>query len=70
MILIFQPEIFQVCAIKDLVPIRLKSSTGYQRKEHVWDCHGFHEFDTQTAGLQPSDLIVIAAHPSMGKVLL
>jgi len=28
---------------------------------------GFHDFDQKTAGLQPSDLIVIAARPSMGK---
>ncbi len=40
----------------------------YQRKEHITGiATGFHEFDTQTAGLQPSDLIVIAARPSMGK---
>lgn len=43
----------------------------YQRKEHVTGiATGFHEFDTQTAGLQPSDLIVIAARPSMGKSAL
>lgn len=28
---------------------------------------GFIDFDTKTAGLQPSDLILIAARPSMGK---
>ena len=28
---------------------------------------GFHEFDIQTAGLQRSDLIIVAARPSMGK---
>lgn len=31
---------------------------------------GFNEFDTMTSGLQPSDLIVIAARPSMGKTAL
>ena len=37
----------------------------YQRKEHVTGiATGFHEFDAQTAGLQPSDLIVLAARPS------
>ena len=40
----------------------------YQRKETITGiATGFHEFDTQTAGLQPSDLIVVAARPSMGK---
>ncbi len=31
---------------------------------------GFKDFDTLTAGLQPSDLIVLAARPSMGKTAL
>jgi replicative DNA helicase len=31
---------------------------------------GFNEFDSMTSGLQPSDLIVIAARPSMGKTAL
>lgn len=28
---------------------------------------GFHEFDQKTSGLHPSDLILVAARPSMGK---
>jgi replicative DNA helicase len=40
----------------------------YQRKEHVTGlASGFHDFDTRTAGLQPSDLIIVAGRPSMGK---
>lgn len=31
---------------------------------------GFHDFDELTAGLQPSDLIVLAARPAMGKTTL
>ena len=40
----------------------------YQRKEHVTGLPtGFHDFDVKTAGLQLSDLIVVAGRPSMGK---
>jgi replicative DNA helicase len=28
---------------------------------------GYHEFDEMTAGLQPTDLLILAARPSMGK---
>ena len=58
--------------IKDIVRNQIEVIDRlYQRKEHVTGiATGFHEFDTQTAGLQPSDLIVIAARPSMGKSAL
>jgi len=40
----------------------------YQKKAHVTGVPtGFVDFDIKTAGLQPSDLIVIAGRPSMGK---
>jgi len=40
----------------------------YQRREHVTGvATGFHEFDVKTAGLQPSDLVIVAGRPSMGK---
>lgn len=43
----------------------------YQRKENITGVPtGFHEFDMMTAGLQPSDLIIIAGRPSMGKSAL
>ncbi|MBI4397964.1 MAG: replicative DNA helicase [Candidatus Omnitrophica bacterium] len=43
----------------------------YQKKEHVTGlATGFHEFDIKTAGLQPSDLVVVAGRPSMGKSAL
>ncbi len=40
----------------------------YQRKENITGIGtGFRDMDIKTAGLQPSDLIVIAGRPSMGK---
>ena len=40
----------------------------FNRKEHVIGTPtGFTEFDLQTSGLQPSDLIVVAGRPGMGK---
>lgn len=40
----------------------------YQKKTHVTGiATGFVDFDIKTAGLQSSDLIVIAGRPSMGK---
>jgi replicative DNA helicase len=39
-----------------------------ERKEHVTGvATGYHELDRMTAGLQPADLIILAARPSMGK---
>lgn len=43
----------------------------YQKKTHVTGIPtGFVDFDLRTAGLQPSDLIIIAGRPSMGKSAL
>ncbi len=43
----------------------------YERKEHITGIPtGYHELDKMTAGLQPSDLIILAARPSMGKTAL
>jgi replicative DNA helicase len=40
----------------------------YQKKAHVTGIpSGFVDFDLKTSGLQPSDLIVVAGRPSMGK---
>jgi replicative DNA helicase len=40
----------------------------YQNKTHVTGVStGYIDFDIQTAGLQPSDLIIVAGRPSMGK---
>jgi replicative DNA helicase len=40
----------------------------YDRKSHVTGVPtGFRRFDEMTAGLQPSELVVVAGRPSMGK---
>jgi replicative DNA helicase len=61
-----------VVPLKDLIRNQIETIDRlYQRKEHITGiATGFHEFDTMTAGLQPSDLIIIAARPSMGKSAL
>jgi len=43
----------------------------YQRKEHVTGiATGYRDLDIKTAGLQKSDLIIMAGRPSMGKSAL
>ncbi len=43
----------------------------YQKKAHITGVPtGYIDFDIKTAGLQPSDLIIIAGRPSMGKSAL
>ncbi|MDD5505008.1 MAG: replicative DNA helicase [Candidatus Omnitrophica bacterium] len=58
--------------IKEIVKDSIETIDNlYQRKEHITGiATGFHEFDIMTAGLQPSDLIVVAGRPSMGKSAL
>jgi len=58
--------------IKDLVKRAVeKIDRLYQRKEKVTGLEtGFVDFDRMTSGLQPSDLIILAGRPSMGKSAL
>lgn len=43
----------------------------YERKEHITGVPtDYHDFDKMTAGMQPADLIILAARPSMGKTAL
>ncbi len=56
-------------ALKDIVKNTIETIDNlYQRKAHVTGIStSFNEFDIMTAGLQPSDLIIVAGRPSMGK---
>jgi replicative DNA helicase len=59
-------------AVKDLVQSTIETIDSlYQRKEVVTGVTtGFYDFDRMTSGLQRSDLVIIAARPSMGKSAL
>jgi replicative DNA helicase len=56
-------------SVKQLLPETVeKIQQRYDQKRNVTGVPtDYHEFDRMTAGLQPSDLIVLAARPSMGK---
>jgi replicative DNA helicase len=58
--------------LKDVVKDSIETIDKlYQKKAHVTGIPtGFIDFDLKTAGLQPSDLIIIAGRPSMGKSAL
>ncbi|MCD6186874.1 MAG: replicative DNA helicase [Desulfuromusa sp.] len=55
--------------VRDILKDTFKSIEAlYERKELVTGVPtGYHDLDRMTAGLQPSDLIVVAGRPSMGK---
>lgn len=56
-------------SIKDLLVSTLdRIDELYHKKSHITGvATGFTDFDRQTAGLQKSDLIIVAGRPSMGK---
>lgn len=58
--------------LKDIIKDSIETIDNlYQRKENITGVPtSFHELDVMTAGLQKSDLIVIAGRPSMGKSAL
>jgi len=58
--------------MKDIIQDSIETIDNlYQRKDNVTGVRtGFKDFDVLTAGLQNSDLIVIAGRPSMGKSAL
>ena len=62
----------QAILLKDLLHDSIETLERLsQRKELVTGIPtGFHDLDVQTAGFQPSDLIIVAGRPSMGKSAL
>jgi replicative DNA helicase len=58
--------------IKKALEVTIKAlEQRYDRKQLITGVpSGFHKLDAMTAGFQPSDLIIIAARPSMGKTSL
>ncbi|MCM8783581.1 MAG: replicative DNA helicase [Candidatus Omnitrophica bacterium] len=56
-------------SIKEIIKSSIETIDNlYQRKANITGIStGFIEFDITTAGLQPSDFIVVAGRPSMGK---
>ncbi|NQT32226.1 MAG: replicative DNA helicase [Candidatus Omnitrophica bacterium] len=61
-----------ITSMKDIVKESIETIDRlYQRKENITGIPtGFHDMDAKLAGLQKSDLIVIAGRPSMGKSAL
>jgi len=61
-----------ILPIKELIRQSIETIDKlYQKKSHVTGIPtGFIEFDKITSGLHPSDLIIIAGRPSMGKSAL
>ena len=58
--------------VRDLLPLSIKEVEKlYERKEMITGVPtGFHDLDRMTAGLQRSDLVIVAGRPGMGKTAL
>lgn len=63
---------------KDIISLKEVMSTEFERLEKVFQnkgiatgiSSGFKSFDDMTSGFHPSDLVILAARPSMGKTAL
>ncbi len=61
-----------IVSIKELIKSSIENIEKlYQRKTQITGIPtGYHDLDVITAGLQPSDLVILAGRPSMGKSAL
>ncbi len=61
-----------LASVKDLEPDahRLLEKLYTEREMITGVATGFNDFDRMTSGLQPSDLVILAARPSMGKTAM
>jgi len=59
-------------SVKDIVKDTFKTIEKlYEKKESITGIPtGYHELDRMLSGLQPADLVILAARPSMGKTAL
>ena len=62
----------QVSSMKEIVKQSIETiDMLYQRKENITGVPtGFHDMDVKLAGLQRSDMVILAGRPSMGKSAL
>ena len=65
-------QISNIVPLKEIIKDSIETIDKlYQRKAHITGIPtGYVDFDVKTAGLQPSDLIIVAGRPSMGKSAL
>ncbi len=65
-------KVMDVAAMKDIIKQSIETIDRlYQRKENITGVPtGFHDLDVKLAGLQKSDLLILAGRPSMGKSAL
>ena len=58
--------------IKDIIPdVMIKLDETYKKESHITGAKtGFYDLDNMLNGFQPSDLLILAARPSIGKTSL